>query len=175
LLVRDVPAAVDFYTKKLGFNFGFTWGEPETTFAGVNLGDVQIFLEQGEPNSSMLNFVVGNADELFEHQKANGVEVVQPPEDRHYGLRDYTIRDLAGNYLSFGHYIYNTGPKEVIERVDVPVRLEKRLAALLHDLAEYKGMSLNSCLEEILLHTNEPRGDGGASPHTKVSCATSRG
>jgi len=51
--------------------------------------------------------------------------------------------------------------------VDVPVRLEKRLAALLHDLAEHKHMSLNSCLEEILLHTNEPLGDGVASPHTR--------
>jgi hypothetical protein len=28
-------------------------------------------------------------------------------------------------------------------------------------------MSLSSCLEEILLHTNEPLGDGVASPHTK--------
>jgi hypothetical protein len=59
------------------------------------------------------------------------------------------------------------GPPLKIERVDVPVRLEKRLAALLHDLAEYKRLSLNSCLEEILLHTNEPLGDGVASPHSK--------
>ena len=29
-------------------------------------------------------------------------------------------------------------------------------------------MSLSSCLEEILLHTNEPFGDGVASPHTKA-------
>ena len=28
-------------------------------------------------------------------------------------------------------------------------------------------MSVNSCLEEILLHTCEPFGDGVASPHTK--------
>jgi hypothetical protein len=26
---------------------------------------------------------------------------------------------------------------------------------------------VDSCLEEILLHTNEPLGDGVASPHTK--------
>ena len=29
-------------------------------------------------------------------------------------------------------------------------------------------MSLSSCLEEILLHTNEPLGDGVPSPHTKA-------
>ena len=49
------------------------------------------------------------------------------------------------------------------------MRLEKRLAALLHDLAEHKRMSLSSCLEEILLHTCEPLGDGVASPHTKTT------
>ena len=54
-----------------------------------------------------------------------------------------------------------------IERVEVPVRLEKRLAALLSDVAQHKGMTVDSCLEEILLHTNEPLGDGVASPHTR--------
>ncbi len=53
-----------------------------------------------------------------------------------------------------------------IERVDVPLRLEKRLAALMQDLAAHKRMSLNSCMEEILLHTFEIVGDGVASPHT---------
>jgi hypothetical protein len=50
--------------------------------------------------------------------------------------------------------------------VDVPVRLEKRLAAVLQDLAAFKHMSVSSCLEETLLHTFEPLGDGVASPHT---------
>jgi hypothetical protein len=49
LPVSDVLAAADFYTKKLGFEQAFTWGEPPT-FAGVNLDRVQIFLEQGTPN-----------------------------------------------------------------------------------------------------------------------------
>jgi hypothetical protein len=51
--------------------------------------------------------------------------------------------------------------------VDVPLRLEKRLAALLVDLATHKQMSVSSCLEEMLLHTCEPLGEGVASPHTK--------
>jgi hypothetical protein len=47
--------------------------------------------------------------------------------------------------------------------VDIPVRLEKRLAALLVDLAARKRMSLSSCLEETLLHTLD-----GVGPHTKA-------
>ena len=168
LSVDDVVAAADFYTEKLGFNLAFTWGEPPT-MAGVNLGNVQVFLEQGPPSPKGLAvfFVVGNADELHEFHRANGVEVVQPPGDREYGIRDYTVRDLNGYQLGFGHHLFNAGPPLKIERVDVPVRLEKRLAALLQDLAEYKRMSVSSCLEEILLHTNEPLGEGVASPHTR--------
>jgi hypothetical protein len=51
------------------------------------------------------------------------------------------------------------------------VRLERRLAALLQDLAVSKGMSVTSCLEEILLHTNEPFRGGVASPHTRKTLA----
>jgi hypothetical protein len=47
------------------------------------------------------------------------------------------------------------------------VRLEKRLAALLRDLAAHKRMSVDACLEETLLHTFERDGDGVASPHTR--------
>ena len=167
LEVTDVPAAVDFYITKLGFTLGFTWGEPPR-FAGVNLGKAQIFLAQGTPSPAgcALAFVVGDADELHDFQRASGVEVVLPPADREYGLRDYRVRDLYGYEISFGHYIYSVGDPIPVDRVEFPIRIEKRLAALLQDLAAYKRMSLTSCLEEILLHTCEPYGDGVASPHT---------
>jgi catechol 2,3-dioxygenase-like lactoylglutathione lyase family enzyme len=168
LAVDDVGAAVEFYTKKLGFKLGFTWGDPPS-MAGVNLGEVQMFLEKGTPSPQgcAVYFVVGNADALFEFQRDRGVEVVAPPQDKEYGLRDYSVRDLNGYRLAFGHRLYDVGEPLKIERVDVPVRLEKRLAALLHDLAAHKRMTLTGCLEEILLHTCEPLGDGVASPHTK--------
>jgi catechol 2,3-dioxygenase-like lactoylglutathione lyase family enzyme len=172
LVVSDVRAAVEFYQTKLGFWTAFMEGDPPT-FAGVNLGNVQIFLEQGTPNPEgcRVYFVVGDADELHDFQKSKGVEIFDPPEDRPYELRDYGVRDLHGYHLRFGHRLYNAGPPLKIERVDVPLRLEKRLAALLHDLAEHKRMSLTSCVEEILLHTNEPLGEGVASPHTKRQLA----
>lgn len=172
LAVPDVPAATEFYASKLGFTLAFTWGEP-VTFAGVNLGRVQMFLQQGTPNpgASSVYFVVDDADALYDFHAANGVNVAEPIDDREYGIRDYTVRDLNGYYLTFGHHLLNAGPPLEIERVDVPVRLEKRLAALLYDLAAFKRMSVSSCLEEILLHTNEPLGDGVASPHTKRQLA----
>ena len=165
LAVDDIPAAVEFYTKKLGFVAAFTWGDPPT-FAGVNLGKTQMFLRKGtpDPKGCVVYFHVGDADQLYEFHRAQGVEVAQPIADREYGLRDYVVRDLYGYYLSFGHHLFNVGPPIKIERVDVPVRLEKRLAALLLDLSKHKRMSVNSCLEEMLLHTND-----GVGPHTQTT------
>ena len=80
LRVTDVLAAVEFYTRKLGFQLGFTWGDPPE-IAGVNLGSVQMFLQQGTPSPQgcALYFVVGNADELYEFHRANDVEMLQDP------------------------------------------------------------------------------------------------
>jgi catechol 2,3-dioxygenase-like lactoylglutathione lyase family enzyme len=167
LVVSDIPDAIEFYVTKLGFEQAFTWGEPPT-FAGVNLGKVQIFFAKGAPNPSAeagaVYFNIGNADQFYEFHRVNGVEITQTIGDRPYGIRDYTVRDLYGYYLVFGHHLFNGGPPLKIERVDVPVRLEKRLAALLQDLAQHKRASVDSCLEEILLHTNE-----GVGPHTKTT------
>lgn len=167
LAVSDIPTAVEFYIKKLGFQQAFTWGEPPT-FAGVTLGEVQMFLGKGTPTPSSqtgaVYFLVGDADQLYEFHRANGAEIAQAIDDRSYGIRDYTVRDLYGYYLVFGHHLFNTGPLLKIERVDVPVRLEKRLVALLRDLAKHKRMTIDGCLEEMLLHTNE-----GVGPHTKTT------
>jgi len=107
LSVDDVVAAADFYTEKLGFNLAFTWGEPPT-MAGVNLGHhAQIFLEHGEPSPKgcFLYFVINDANAFYDFHRDNGVEIVQPIGDREYGLRDYSVRDLHGYVLTFGHRI----------------------------------------------------------------------
>jgi len=163
LPVPDVDAAVRFYTEKLGFRLGFTWGAP-TDFAGVSLGGVQVFLKRGTANPAGIEvyFVVDDADALHEFQSANGVVTLVPPGDRPYGLRDYRVADLDGYELSFGHNIFHVGEPIEIERVDVPLRLETRLAALVRDMAAHKRMSLDSYMEETLLHTLD-----GVGPHTK--------
>ena len=165
LAVNDIATVVEFYTKKLGFAAAFTWGDPPT-FAGVKLDNAQIFLRKGtpDPKGCFVSFTVGDADALYEFHRSKGVEVVELIDDRPYGIRDYGVRDLHGYHLSFGHPLLNSGPPIKIERVDVPVRLEKRLAALLLDLAKHKSMSVNSCLEEMLLHTND-----GVGPHTQTT------
>lgn len=170
LQVADIYRALEFYTQKLGFAELFVWGEP-VMFAGVTLDKTTIHLALVEEvrNKSVVNFVVSSANELYQVHQSNNVKIVVPIDDREYGLRDYQVEDPDGNLIGFGHYIYNQGPAVKIERVGVSVRLEKRLAALLDDLAVHKGMDLTGVMEETFLHTFEKSGDSVASPHTEAT------
>jgi len=104
LSVSDVRASAEFYARKLGFVVAFTEGDPPT-FAGINLDRVQIFLTQGHPapQACSVYFVVDDADELCAWHRSNGVEIVEPPRDQPYRLREYTVRDPDGYCLNFGH------------------------------------------------------------------------
>jgi uncharacterized glyoxalase superfamily protein PhnB len=83
----------------------FAEGDPPT-FAAVNLGRVQMFLEQGAPGPQGCSacFVVNDAERLHRFHEASGIEIIEPPGNRPYGLRDYTVRDSYGYRLTFGHH-----------------------------------------------------------------------
>jgi hypothetical protein len=58
-----------------------------------------------------------------------------------------------------------------IERVQLGVRMEKRLVKVLKGLAEFEGVTLGQLLEKIVLHSFIPvpgqEGEMAASPHGK--------
>ena len=59
-----------------------------------------------------------------------------------------------------------------IDRVSVTARIEKRLLALMEDLAAHKNMTIGEMLEETVLHSFEKMPEGGvASPHTQKNLA----
>ena len=169
LVVGDILTATEFYKNKLGFRLDFTWGDPPE-FAAMTLGNISIHLLKGKEKTGkgFAYFGVEDVDTVYNFHKSNGVEIVEPIADRPYDMRDYNVSDLYGNILGFGQYIMPTKPELKIERTDITVRLEKRLVALLEDIATIKGMSMTGMLEETFLHTTEPFGDGVASPHTKA-------
>jgi catechol 2,3-dioxygenase-like lactoylglutathione lyase family enzyme len=110
LSVSDVQASAEFYATKLGFVVAFSEGDPPT-FAGVNFDGVQIFLTQGQPapQACSVYFVVDDADGLYAWHRSNGVEIVEPPRDQPYRLREYAVRDLDGYCLYFGHRLPDAG------------------------------------------------------------------
>ena len=61
-------------------------------------------------------------------------------------------------------------PKVAVERVQLGVRMEKRMVQVLKALAEFNDMTLGQLLEEIVLHSFEP-----VSGHEGEMCASALG
>lgn len=60
---------------------------------------------------------------------------------------------------------------EPVERVQLGVRMEKKMVKVLKGLAEFEGITLGQLLEKIVIHSFEPvpgeEGEMSASPHGK--------
>src|SRR5262249_46798586 len=149
--------AMRYYTEKLLFDRLWDWGEPPS-FGAVRLGSVEIFFcegAQGHPGT-WLSIFMDDVDEYYERIKRLGAEVVFGPKDEPWGVREIPVRDPNHHVLRFGHGIPMREPNLEIERVPIEARVEKRLAALLIDLAEHKQMTMGEMLEEMALHSFEP-------------------
>jgi hypothetical protein len=64
---------------------------------------------------------------------------------------------------------------QVVERVQLGVRMEQKMVKVLKGLAEFEGVTLGNLLEKIVLHSFEPvpgdEGESCASPHGKKALA----
>lgn len=169
LYVRDFDEASKYYTEKLLFHKLWDWGTPPE-FGAVALGKIEIFFcvkGQGCPGS-WLSIFLDDVDEYFERILKLGAEVILPPKDMPWGVREMHVRDPNDHVIRFGHGIPMREPNMKIERVVLEARIEKRLAALLEDLAQHKNMTVGEMLEEMALHSFEKLSSGGvASPHTE--------
>jgi uncharacterized glyoxalase superfamily protein PhnB len=168
LYVRDYAEAVQYYTEKLLFERLWDWGDPPD-FGAVRLGNVEIFFSQGAQGSpgTWLCIRVKNVDDYYERINKLGAEVTCAPKDEEWGCREMRVRDPNQHVIRFVQSIPRREPKLSVERVLFQGRIEKRLAFLMRDLAEHKGMTIGEMLEELFLHSFEKVPVGGvASPHT---------
>jgi catechol 2,3-dioxygenase-like lactoylglutathione lyase family enzyme len=190
LNVSSLTESFDWFDK-LGWRKRWEWGDPPD-FGAVGNTQCEIFLcrdGQGgrrarplrrgeeERGGMWLCWLLGSradVDAAYESARAQGLTITHPPTDEPWNLREFHVEHPDGHIFRVGAplepegHIIRTEPKLAIRRVDVPVRLEARLAAVLADLATHKGVSVGECLEETLLHTFERVAGGGlASPHTE--------
>ena len=105
--VPDVSATIDWY-KSIGFTVTATSDDDgRTDWATLSLGDSQImFNAGGEPATRErrdldLYVQTDDADELYQSFK-DQVEVRQTIHDTFYGMREFTIRDINGFWITFG-------------------------------------------------------------------------
>jgi uncharacterized glyoxalase superfamily protein PhnB len=115
LPVPDVAAAVDWYERLLGFERDFVLDEPP---APPYYGRVKLGTERGWGDAVFIHLqrdtgpitpcgetrlhVGHDIDGLHAHVLAAGGEVVEPPADQPWGLREFTLRAPGGHMLVLG-------------------------------------------------------------------------
>lgn len=117
LNVSNVQRSIDFYVGVLGFEIAFTWGEP-TDFAGVKRDDIELFLcENGQGDGVVwLSVFVDDVDVLHSEYQSTGAEIVQPPTNFPWGVREMNVRDPDGHRIRFGSE--TTGPADGVNLAD---------------------------------------------------------
>jgi ankyrin repeat protein/catechol 2,3-dioxygenase-like lactoylglutathione lyase family enzyme len=103
LAVKSLPAAVDYYVRKLGFLKEWDYGDPPT-FACVYRDGVFIFLSQGGQGSpgTWLSIFVQDVDALYEEYQRSGALIREAPSDHPWGVREMIVEDLDQHRLRLG-------------------------------------------------------------------------
>jgi catechol 2,3-dioxygenase-like lactoylglutathione lyase family enzyme len=116
-IVRNVPAALAFYSERLGFEVIFQGPDPDDIFFGiVQRGAAMIMLKdvgvEPLPNCErdvMRGWARWDAyvhapdpDALAAEFSSRNVELSQPLRDNDDGLRGFELRDADGYVLFFG-------------------------------------------------------------------------
>jgi catechol 2,3-dioxygenase-like lactoylglutathione lyase family enzyme len=114
LIVSDIAASCEFYTKKLGFAVAFTHGEP-AFYAQVFRDGARLNLRhldtpgidptlRDREQLLSASITLGDAKPLFLEYQAAGVAFAQPLRSEPWGARTFVVRDPDGNLILFaGH------------------------------------------------------------------------
>ena len=102
--VGDLSKSIEFYTEILGFQLDFIYGEPQF-FAGLFKDNLELHLVSKNlkqpAGSGNLSILTNEVDDLYEKLVDSKVEIIVPPDDRDYDLRDFSCKDLDGNIIVF--------------------------------------------------------------------------
>jgi len=163
LAVVDVTQAVDYYVKVLGFKQHWLWQDPPT-FGCVGVGKAEIFLALNPDLAKRIEghqhwFAVEDVDSLHEQHRSAGAQIISPLENKPWGVREYTVRDLNGYHLRFSGPQKYERPATAADAMPPYIRIEAKLPTL----AEYeslfesvgwaRGESMRSALANTLVGT----------------------
>ena len=126
--VADVMRTVEFYVNVLGFKQHWLWQDPPT-FGCVGLGQVEVFLCQqpglaGKVEGHMHWFAADDLQALHDQHVAAGATIIEPIENKPWGLREYTVRDCNGYHLRFTGPPTYERPKTAMEMLPPHIRIE---------------------------------------------------
>jgi uncharacterized glyoxalase superfamily protein PhnB len=102
LPVKDLAKAQAWYRDVLGFDITWTWGEE---FGAVCMGRTEVFLRREEPpwTPTWCCVRVDDADALYAIYRERGANIVERPDSKPWGIREFSLRDPNGHYFRIGH------------------------------------------------------------------------
>ena len=103
LPVLDVEIAQAYFRDRLGFKI--EWLYPGGEIGAVSHGDCAIFFRRTDEPIHPGTFWIftDDVDAVLSDLQARGANIVEPIEDKPWGLRQFTIADLNGNRFHFHH------------------------------------------------------------------------
>ena len=116
---RNAPAAIDWLCRVFGFERHAVHPGPDNTImhAELTLGGGMVMLGSARPDNHMkhpdelggfetrgVNLIVADADAVYAKAKQAGAEIILDIEDKPYGGRGFSCRDLEGRLWHIGTY-----------------------------------------------------------------------
>jgi len=105
-VVSDIVKSIEHYRDALGFAVTFQYGTP-TFYVCLCRDEVALHLVAGHktkrlPGNGAICVFVRDVDAVHAELAARGANVIKPPQNYDYGMRDFDVVDLDGNQLTFG-------------------------------------------------------------------------
>jgi uncharacterized glyoxalase superfamily protein PhnB len=120
LVVRDVAASMEFYSRVLGFQRGQTVpGQAPYVFGIVTHGAVEIFFNDQKAVAAehpalgtrpvggalTLYIEVQGIEELFQNAQRHGVKITMPMKEQFYGMKEFGMKDPEGWEITFAERV----------------------------------------------------------------------
>ncbi|QOG21519.1 MULTISPECIES: bleomycin resistance protein [Bradyrhizobium] len=105
-VVSDIAASLAYYRDVLGFEVTFEYGQPPS-YACLCRDEVGLHLLAAAatkrlPGHGGLCVFVRDVDRIYAEVSGRGARLLNRPEDRDYGMRDFDVVDADGNQITFG-------------------------------------------------------------------------
>lgn len=99
LSVSNVEETQRYYRDVLGFRIDWTWGEND--YGSVSRDGTTLFFSNAGGNiSPMVLFVnASDGDALCAEWRQRGAKIISEPEDKPWGMREFTVEDNNGHQL----------------------------------------------------------------------------
>jgi len=132
LTVRDMKAAIAFYSAAFGAEFLFQLSEPSgrVGHAELKLGPSVLMLAEAFPEfginapppegvvGSRVHLHVEDCDAMAARAVAAGATMLMEPKDQFYGERACRLLDPFGHHWLLGHQLEQLSPEEMQRRYD---------------------------------------------------------